>query len=346
MAAPFRADKRAPPPQSAPKELPMTDTRRPLYPPITPYRTFRLDVGQGHSLQVEETGNPDGKPALVLHGGPGSGISPFLRQGHDPARYRIITFDQRGCGASTPFASLENNTTWDLVADIESIRTHLGIDRWQVVGGSWGSTLALAYAITHPGRVTDMVLRGIFMLRQEEIDWFYESGGAQFLFPEAFADYQAPIPGAERGAMVAAYHRILTGPDTPLRAQAARAWTLWEARTISLLPNPEREAAWEDGAFALAFARIENHYFTHRGFFDRDDWILAHAGKLAGIPATLIHGRYDACTPIKNAVDLAAAWPGARLVVVPDAGHTGTEPGIADAMVRATDAFADAFADA
>jgi proline iminopeptidase len=317
----------------------MTD-RRPLYPPIEPYRTFRLPVGEGHELHVAEAGNPSGKPALVLHGGPGSGTSAFLRQGHDPARYRIVTFDQRGCGKSTPFASLEHNTTWDLVADIERIRAHLGIDRWQVVGGSWGSTLALAYAIRHPEQVSELVLRGIFMLRQEEIDWFYEEGGAQFLFPEAFADYQAPIPGAERGQMVAAYHRILTGPDTPLRAEAAKAWTIWEARTISLLPDPAREAEWQDGHFALAFARIENHYFRHRGFFDRDDWILAHAHRLAGIPTEIIHGRYDACTPVKNAFDLARALPQARLHIIPDAGHTGTEPGIADAMVRATDGFA------
>lgn len=317
----------------------MTD-RRPLYPDTPPHTRFRLTVGQGHELNVEEAGNPQGKPVVVLHGGPGSGISPMLRQGHDPARYRIITFDQRGCGASTPFASLEANTTWDLVADMEAIRTHLGIDRWQVVGGSWGSTLALAYAITHPARVSELVVRGIFMIRQQEIDWFYERGGAEFLFPDAFADYMAAIPGEDRGRLVAAYRRILTGPDTPQRAAAARAWTLWEARTISLLPNPAREAAWEDPAFSLAFARIENHYFTHRGFFDRDDWILAHAHRLADIPGVIIHGRYDACTPVKNAFDLHRAWPQARLEIVPDAGHTGTEPGIADAMVRATDAFA------
>lgn len=317
----------------------MTD-RRPLYPDTAPHTRFRLAVGQGHELNVEEAGNPQGKPVVVLHGGPGSGISPMLRQGHDPARYRIITFDQRGCGASTPFASLEANTTWDLVADMEAIRTHLGIDRWQVVGGSWGSTLALAYAITHPDRVSELVVRGIFMIRQQEIDWFYERGGAEFLFPDAFADYLAPIPGEDRHQAVAAYRRILTGPDTPQRAAAARAWTLWEARTISLLPNPAREAAWEDPAFSLAFARIENHYFTHRGFFDRDDWILAHAHRLANIPGVIIHGRYDACTPVKNAFDLHRAWPQARLEIVPDAGHTGTEPGIADAMVRATDAFA------
>ncbi len=317
----------------------MTDRRR-LYPPVTPYRRFRLAVGQGHELQVEEAGNPQGKPVVVLHGGPGSGTSDMQRQGHDPARYRIITFDQRGCGASTPFASLEHNTTWHLVADIEAIRQHLGIENWQVVGGSWGSTLALAYAITHPQRITELVLRGIFMIRQQEIDWFYEEGGAQFLFPDAFADYQAPIPGEQRNHMVQAYRRILTGPDTPERAAAARAWAAWESRTISLLADPAREAAWSHDHFALAFARIENHYFIHRGFFDRDDWILAHAHRLHDIPAVIIHGRYDICTPVKNAFDLHAAWPQARLIIVPDAGHTGTEPGIADAMVRATDAFA------
>lgn len=293
-----------------------------------------------HSLYYEECGNPAGKPVIVLHGGPGSGISPFLRQGHDPARYRIILMDQRGTGQSTPFANLEANTTWDLVADIEVLRLHLGLDRWQVAGGSWGSTLALAYAISHPERVSELVLRGIFMLRQEEVDWFYEAGGASFLFPEAFAAYQAPIPPAERGRMVAAYHRILTGPASPLRAKAALAWTLWEARTISLLPDPARETAWEDAHFAEAFARIECHYFQNKGFFDRDDWILANAHRLHDIPGTIIHGRYDACTPVKNAIDLHAVWPEARLEIIPDAGHTGTEPGIADAMVRATDAYA------
>ena len=316
----------------------MTDLR-PLYPPNAPYKTGRLKVSDLHEIYFEECGNPAGKPVVVLHGGPGGGISPFLRQGHDPARYRIILFDQRGCGQSTPFASLEQNTLWDLVADTEALRQHLGIDRWQVAGGSWGSTLALAYAVTHPERVSELVLRGIFMIRQEEIDWFYEEGGASFLFPEAFAAYQAPIPDAERGAMVAAYHRILTGPAGPAQEAAARAWTLWEARTISLLPNPAREEAWADRPYALAFARIENHYFHHKGFFAQDGWLLAQAHKLATIPGTIIHGRYDVCTPVRNAVDLAAAWPQAKLVIVPDAGHTGTEPGIADAMVRATDLY-------
>jgi proline iminopeptidase len=312
--------------------------RRPLYPSLPARHEGRLRVSDLHEIRWEESGNPQGKPAIVLHGGPGAGVSDFIRRGHDPARYRIISFDQRGCGGSTPFAELAENTTWDLVADMEKLRLHLGISRWQVVGGSWGSTLALVYAILHPERVSELIVRGIFMLRKEEVDWFYEPGGASFLFPEAFADYEAAVPPG--GSRVAAYHRILTGPDTPERAAAARAWTLWEARTISLLPDPARESAWDDAGFALAFARIENHYFTHRGFFDRDDWILAHADKLAEIPGVIIHGRYDACTPVKSAFDLARVWPKARLEIIADAGHTGVEPGIADAMVRATDSFA------
>ena len=310
-----------------------------MYPPIKPYKTEYLDVGDGHRIYLEQSGTPTGIPVVFVHGGPGGGCDESHRQFFDPEKYQIILFDQRGCGQSTPFASLDQNTTWDLVADIEALRGHLGIDRWQVAGGSWGSTLALAYAVTHPERVSELVLRGIFMIRQEEIDWFYELGGASFLFPEAFAAYQAPIPAAQRGTMVAAYHRILTGPPSPAQEAAARAWTLWEARTLSLLPNPAREEAWDDGHYALAFARIENHYFQHKGFFVKDGWLLAQAHKLHAIPGTIIHGRYDACTPVRNAVDLAAHWPQATLVIVPDAGHTGTEPGIADAMVRATDLY-------
>lgn len=311
--------------------------RRPLYPGLQPYRTGRLKVSALHEMYYEECGNPSGKPALVLHGGPGGGIAPFLRQGHDPALYRIILFDQRGCGQSTPFACLEENTTWDLVADIEALRRHLGIDRWQVVGGSWGSTLALTYAVTHPERVSDLILRGIFTARQSEVDWFYEEGGASNLFPEAFAAYQSPIAPQDRGQMIAAYHRLLTGPDTPARAAAAREWTLWEARTISLLPDTAREAAWNEGGFALAFARIENHYFHHKAFLPHDGWLLDQALRLRGIPGTILQGRYDACTPPRTAYDLSQAWPEAKLVLIPDAGHTGTEPGLADAMVRATE---------
>lgn len=312
--------------------------RRPLYPEIAPYRTGRLKVSPLHELYFEECGNPNGKPALVLHGGPGGGISPFLRQGHNPARYRIILFDQRGCGQSTPHASLTENTTWDLVGDIERLRAHLGIDRWQVVGGSWGSTLALTYAITYPAQVTELVLRGIFMIRKAEIDWFYQSGASQ-LFPDAFEAYLAPIPKTEHADLVAAYYRRLAGPDGVEKTACARAWSRWEGTTISLLPNLDREDSFTDDHFAAAFAAIECHYFTHHGFFDRDDWILANAHKLADIPGVIIHGRYDVCTPLQNAWDLHKGWPTATLHIIPDAGHTGTEAGTADAMVRATDAF-------
>ena len=316
----------------------MTD-RRPLYPEITPYRTGRLQVSDLHEVYFEECGNRAGKPALVLHGGPGGGISPFLRQGHDPARYRIILFDQRGCGQSTPHASLTDNTTWDLVGDIEKLRLHLGLDRWQVVGGSWGSTLALAYAITHPNRVTELVLRGIFMIRKAEIDWFYQSG-ASSLFPDVWQDFIAPIPPAERGNLLAAYSKRLTGPDGPEKTNCARAWSRWEGSTISLLPDPVRADDFADDHFAAAFAAIECHYFMHGGFFDCDDWILANAPLLKAIPGVIIHGRYDVCTPMQNAWDLHQVWPQANLQIIADAGHTGTEPGIADAMVRATDRFA------
>ena len=312
--------------------------RRMLFPAITPYRTGRLQVSELHEMYFEECGNPHGQPALVLHGGPGGGISEFLRQGHDPAHYRMILFDQRGCGQSTPHACLVDNTTWDLVNDIERLRVHLGIDRWQVVGGSWGSTLALAYAITHPACVTALILRGIFMIRKAEIDWFYQSG-ASTLFPDAWEDFLAPIPPAERGNLLAAYSKRLTGPDGPEKTACARAWSRWEGTTISLLPNPARADDFSDDHFAAAFAGIECHYFTYGGFFDRDDWILANMQRLAHMPGAIIHGRYDVCTPMQNAWDLHKSWPQASLYIINDGGHTGTEPGIADAMVRATDGF-------
>lgn len=313
--------------------------RRGLYPEISPYRRGRLRVSDLHEIYYEECGNPAGKPALVLHGGPGGGISPFLRQGHDPAKYRIILFDQRGCGQSTPHASLVDNTTWHLVADIEALRQHLGVERWQVVGGSWGSTLALSYALRHPDRVTELVLRGIFTIRKSEIDWFYQEGADQ-IFPDAWENYLSVIPAEERGNLVAAYYRRLTGPDDAERQKAARAWSLWEGVTLSLLPNPVREKAFAEDHYAAAMAAIECHYFVNGAFFDHDGWIIANAGRLREIPAVLIQGRYDVCTPARTAWDLHRAWHEAQLVMVPDAGHTGTEPGIADAMVRATDGFA------
>jgi proline iminopeptidase len=318
----------------------LPETRRPLYPEIAPYTTGRLRVSPLHDLYYEECGNPAGKPAVVLHGGPGGGISPFLRQGHDPARYRVILFDQRGCGQSTPHASLQDNTTWDLVADIEALRTHLNIDRWQVVGGSWGSTLALTYALTHPARVTELVVRGIFTLRKAEIDWFYQSG-TSMMFPDAFQKYIAPIPVAERNDLVTAFYRRLTGADAAAKQACARAWSVWEATTLSLLPNPARETDFSDDHFAAAFAAIECHYFINKGFFAHNGWLLDQAHRLRGIAGTIIHGRYDVVTPIDTAFLLAKAWPDADLRVIPDAGHTGVEPGIADAMVRATDHYAN-----
>lgn len=315
-------------------------TLRTLYPPIEPYESGWLDVGDGHRIHYERCGTPGAKPAVFLHGGPGGGKSPGHRRLFDPAKYDVLLFDQRGCGQSTPHASLHDNTTFDLVADIEKLRTHLGLERWQVVGGSWGSTLALTYAICHPARVSALVLRGIFMIRKQEIDWFYQSGASQ-LFPDAWEAFLAPIPAGERGNLVAAYYKRLSGPDGPEKSACASAWSRWEGTTISLLPDATRAAHFSEDHFAAAFAAIECHYFIHAGFFGRDDWILANAAKLHGIPGVIIHGRYDVCTPLQNAWDLHRVWPEAALHIIADAGHTGTEPGIADAMVRATDGFAE-----
>jgi proline iminopeptidase len=311
---------------------------RQAYPEIEPYRTGRLRVSDIHELYFEECGNPNGKPVVLLHGGPGGGSSPFMRRLHDPSAYRIILFDQRGSGRSTPHAELRDNTTWDLVADMERLREHLGIGRWQVVGGSWGSTLALAYAELTPNRVTELILRGIFMLRREELLWFYQSG-CHWLFPEAWEAYIAPIPKAERGDMIAAYYKRLISPDKDEQIRAARAWSQWEGTTISLLPDPARVEYFGEENYALAFARIECHYFAHRGFFSRDDQLLDNADKIADIPGYIIHGRYDVVTPVKNAWDLHKAWPLADLRIVPDAGHAGTEPGILDTVIEATDGF-------
>mgnify|MGYP006276026749 CR=1 FL=1 len=311
---------------------------RSFYPEIAPYCSGRLRVSDLHELHFEEAGNPAGKPVIVLHGGPGGGITPFLRRLHDPAHYRIVLFDQRGCGQSTPHAELRENTTWDLVADMEKLRAHLGIERWQVVGGSWGSTLALAYAETHPERVTELIVRGIFAIRRAEISWFYQEG-ASFLFPAEWQAYLAPIPEKERGDLVAAYHRRLTGADAKAQIACAMAWSMWEAGTLSLLPNPERVAEFGQERFALAFARIECHYFANGGFFREDGQLIKEAYKLAGIPGVIIQGRYDVVTPMETAWLLHKAWPGAQFVVVHDAGHATTEPGIAHAMVEATDRF-------
>jgi proline iminopeptidase len=309
-----------------------------LYPEILPYRTGRLKVSGQHELYYEECGAPSGKPVVILHGGPGGGITPLMRRYHDPRLYRIVLFDQRGCGRSIPHASLEDNTTWDLVADIERLREHLGIDRWQVLGGSWGSTLALAYAETHPERVSELILRGIFTLRRAELEWFYQEG-CSWLFPDAFEDYVNVIPEAERGDMIAAYYKRLTSKDPETQAAAARAWSAWEGRTLSLLPDFDRVQQFSESYYALAFARIECHYFIHGGFFDTDDQLIRNAGRLKDIPGIIVHGRYDVVTPVKIAFDLARAWPGADLRVVPDSGHAMSEPGIVNELIAATRIF-------
>ena len=312
--------------------------RRTFYPDLQPFNRGRLRVSGLHEIYYEECGNPGGKPVVVLHGGPGGGISPFLRQLHDPAAYRIVLFDQRGCGASTPHAELAENTTWDLVADMERLRLHLGITRWQVVGGSWGSTLALAYAETHPDTVTELILRGIFTIRQREIAWFYQRG-ADALFPDVWEGFVAPIPQAERHDLLSAYHRRLTGADRAVQLACARAWSAWEAATVSLLPDAKRVADFSEDHFALAFARIECHYFINRGFFGRDGDLIAGAGKLRAVPGVIVQGRYDVVTPMETAWALHRAWPEAEFILVPDAGHTATDPGLTDALVRATDGF-------
>jgi proline iminopeptidase len=309
-----------------------------LYPEIVPFRSGRLKVSDLHELYYEECGSPSGKPVVMLHGGPGGGVTPIMRRYHDPRLYRIVLFDQRGCGRSIPHASLEENTTWDLVADIERLREHLGIDSWQVFGGSWGSTLALAYAQTHPERVRALILRGIFMLRRAELEWFYQEG-CSWLFPDAFAEYARVIPEDERADMIAAYYKRLTGDDPAVQVEAARAWSAWEGRTLSLLPDFDRERQFSEDYYALAFARIEAHYFVNRGFFDADDQLLRNVDRLKDIPGVIVHGRYDVVTPVKNAFDLAAAWPEANLRVVPDSGHAMTEPGIVHELIAATRIF-------
>jgi proline iminopeptidase len=309
-----------------------------LYPEVTPRSSGRLKVSPLHELYYEECGNPQGKPAVLLHGGPGGGINSFMRRFHDPKAYRIILFDQRGCGQSTPHAELAENTTWDLVGDIERLRKHLNIERWQVFGGSWGSSLALAYAQTYPECVSELILRGVFLLRRAELRWFYQEG-ASWLFPDAWEDYLAPIPAAERDDLISAYYRRLTGTDRAAQLACARAWSQWEARTISLLPDPVRVSQFGEDRFALAFARIECHYFKHGGFLESDDQLLAQATKLVGIPGAIVHGRYDVATPLANAWELHKIWRDADFTIAPDAGHTAVEPAIAKALVAATNKF-------
>jgi proline iminopeptidase len=313
-------------------------TRRSLYPEIEPYRTGRLRVSELHEIAFEECGNPEGRPAVFVHGGPGGGVEPKYRRFFDPAAYRIVLFDQRGCGQSTPHAELRDNTTWHLVSDMEAIRAHLGIERWQVFGGSWGSTLALAYAETHPERVTELVLRGIFLLRKVEIDWFYQRG-ADALFPDAWEGYLAPIPEAERGDLLHAYYRRLTSDDRQVQRQAAKAWSVWEGSTSCLFPNRELILKTGGDVFALAFARIECHYFVNRGFLDPETRLLDDIGRIRHIPAVIVQGRYDVVCPLQSAWALHRAWPEADLRIVPDAGHSALEPGITHELIEATDRF-------
>ncbi len=309
------------------------------YPPIAPYRQGHLSVSSLHTLYFEEVGNPTGKPVVFLHGGPGGGTVPFYRQFFDPERWRIILFDQRGCGQSTPRAELVDNTTWDLVDDIERLRSHLAIDRWTVFGGSWGSTLALAYAQRYPQQCTGLILRGIFMLRPKEIRWFYQEG-ASYIFPDAWEHYLAPIPETERHDLVTAYYQRLTSPEPQIRQQAARAWAMWEASTSYLIQNPQIIERFSQDEFADAFARIECHYFINGGFFNPADQLLKHIAKIRHIPAVIVQGRYDMVCPMASAWELHCTWPEAELVVIPDAGHSATEPGILSALVEATNRFA------
>lgn len=310
-----------------------------LYPAIEPRQKGLLEVSKVHKVYWEESGNPNGKPVVFVHGGPGGGTEPKYRQFFNPEKYRIVLFDQRGCGQSTPHASLDENTTWDLVADIERIREMLKIERWQVFGGSWGSTLSLAYSQKHPDRVTELVLRGIFLMRDQDIKWFYQKG-ANAHFPDAWDDFLAAIPAAEHGDLVTAYYKRLTSPDKQVQLAAAKAWSIWEGRTSKLLPDASFLEHYEGADFALAFARIEAHYFFNKGWFKADDQLLRDVPKIRHIPAVIVHGRYDCCCSPDQAWALHKAWPEAELMYIPDAGHSATEPGISKALVAATDRFA------
>ncbi|MBW8812385.1 MAG: prolyl aminopeptidase [Caulobacterales bacterium] len=310
--------------------------RRGLFPDNEPFASGFLPTGGPHEVFYEECGNPNGKPCVILHGGPGGAINPTMRRFFDPAKWRMALFDQRGCGKSRPNASLDDNTTWALIEDIERLRVRLGVEKWCVFGGSWGSTLALAYAITHPERVESLVLRGIFLLTQRELAWFYQDG-ASMMFPDAWARFCAPIPEAERGDMMAAYHKRLVHPDRRVQAEAAAAWSQWEGDTISIRGPEARPSKFNEIDFAIAFARIECHFFVNGGFFPTPNWLLENADKLKGIPGWIVQGRFDVVTPMESAWKLKGAWPDARMEVVWDAGHASTEPGIVDALVRATD---------
>ena len=316
-----------------------TDTTlRGLYPPIEAYASGHLDVGDGHAIYWERSGTPGAKPAVFLHGGPGGTSGPNHRRLFDPALYDVLLFDQRGCGKSTPHAGLEANTTWHLVADIERLREMVGVDTWLVNGGSWGSTLALAYAETHPERVSELVLRGIYTLTKAELDWYYQFGVSE-MFPERYERFVAPIPPEERHEMMQAYYRRLTGDDMALRREVAKVWSSWEGETITLLPQPDTSSKFAEDDFADAFARLETHYFVHAGWMDEGQ-LVRDAHRLHGIPGVIIQGRYDMPCPAKYAYALHKAWPQAEFHLVEGAGHAMSEPGILDRLIRATDTFA------
>lgn len=315
-------------------------TLRTLYNEIEPFDSGTLKVSPVHELYYEQCGNPNGKPAVFLHGGPGAGLVPDYRRFFDPAAYRVILFDQRGSGRSVPHASLEENTTWHLVQDIEQLREHLGVDKWLVFGGSWGSTLALAYAETHPERVSELVLRGIFLGRQNEARWFYEdSQGASAIFPDNWEGFLSVIPKAERDDMIGAYYRRLTSADESVRQEAARAWSVWESSALRLLPDQNLIDEFSEPEKAAALARIECHYFLNDCFFETDNYLIEHVDRIRHIPGVIVHGRYDIICPLMSAWELHRAWPEATLNIIPDAGHATSEPGITDALVRATDSF-------
>jgi proline iminopeptidase len=311
-----------------------------LYPPREAYNEGYLEVSDIHTIHYEESGNPQGKPIVLLHGGPGGGCPPFYRQYFHPDKWRLVMFDQRGCGKSKPHAELRENTTWDLVSDIEKLREYLDIDKWVVFGGSWGSTLSLAYSQTHPSRCAGLILRGIFMLRQKEIRWFYQEG-TSYIFPEAWEEYLKPIPLEERGDMITAYYKRLTSPDIKIRLEAARAWSIWEGSTSKLFPDTQLIQSFGGNEFADAFARIECHYFVNKGFFENEDQLLVNVDKIRHIPAVIVQGRYDIVCPMISAWELHQRWQEAEFIVVPDAGHSMSEPGIRSALVDATDRFSE-----
>lgn len=315
-------------------------TLRTLYDEIEPYDSGRIKVSPVHELYYEQCGNPNGKPVVFLHGGPGAGLVTDYRRFFDPEVYRIVLFDQRGAGQSLPHASLEDNSTWHLVSDIEKLREHFGVDQWLVFGGSWGSTLALTYAETHPEKVRALILRGIFLCRPKEIRWFYEdSQGASAIFPDGWEEYVRIIPEAERGDMIAAYYRRLTSDDHAIRVEAAQAWSTWEAGALKLIPDQSVIDDFSEVEMALALARIECHYFMNNCFFETDNYLLENIDRIRHIPAVIVHGRYDVVCPLMSGWDLHREWPEAEFKIIPDAGHAALEPGIANALIEATDSF-------